>query len=164
MVRTCRWGSWQDAIFLGVAVLVLVLDQASKAWIKSNVPLGGAVYDLGFFRIGHYLNTGAAFGMFRDQTLVLTIVSVVGALAILYFVLNSRRFLPFMSTGWGKVVLGLVLGGTLGNLVDRLWYSSVTDFIDFSFFPSFNVADSAISVGAVLVAIYFLRHFSPQKV
>jgi len=107
--------------------------------------------------LSHVQNTGSAFGLFPSQTILLSVVSVV---AIVGLVL-ALRYQP-LRNGWTSLALGLLLGGSTGNLVDRLRLGYVTDFIDVGLvggwrFYTFNVADSAITVGSILMAIILLR-------
>ena len=139
-------------VFSLAALLVVIADQLSKLWIRSNLAVGESLLELGFFRIRHIYNTGAAFGLFQDQSFLLAIIAVIGVIAILLIVIVFPRRLPFLNGGLGKIALGLILGGTVGNLIDRLRFGRITDFIDFSVWPLFNVADSAITVGVILLA------------
>ena len=111
---------------------------------------------MGFFRITHIHNTGAAFGLFQDQSFPLTIVGAVGVVLILFYALFLYQQSPFSDNIAGKLALGLILGGTIGNLTDRLRFGYVTDFIDVGFWPAFNIADSAITVGAIIFAYSLL--------
>ena len=113
---------------------------------------------LGFFRVTHVHNTGAAFGLFPDQSLVLTIFALIAAAVILFFVVYGYRYYPWLGSTAITLVLGMVLGGTVGNLVDRFRFGYVTDFIDFGFWPAFNIADSAVTVGVIIFALLLLRH------
>lgn len=145
------------ALFLA-ALSVAALDQLSKTWIRCFSE-GQPIWQAGFFRIVHTHNTGAAFGLLQGHSFALTIVAFVGIAAILtYALLLSPRF-PLLSSKLARVALGLVLGGTIGNLADRLRFGYVTDFVDLGFWPAFNAADSAITVGAILLA-YFLLSLS----
>jgi len=138
-----------------LVVAVFVLDRLTKALtLKHLVP--GPVEVLPFLKLTYVQNTGVAFGMFRDSNTFFIVFSAVLIAALLIF----RRKLPDFSGSRaaavysGRAGLALVLGGALGNLYDRLVYGFVVDFFDLSFFPAvFNVADSAITVGAVLLAI-----------
>ncbi|MFC1928592.1 signal peptidase II [Chloroflexota bacterium] len=151
----CLQGKWRNVAFFLTALLVVAADQPSKMWIRSY-PEGQPIFEVGFFRIIHAQNTGAAFGLFQDQSLPLTIVAIIGIIAILLFVfLFSRRF-PYLESKLGKPTLGLVLGGTIGNLIDRLRLGYVTDFIGVGIWPAFNIADSAITVGVILFAYSLL--------
>jgi len=143
-------------VFFLTALLVVVADQLSKMWIRSNLDVEELLFELGFFRLTHIQNTGAAFGLFRDQSFALTIVALVGIVVLLLYALLIYRRFPILDNLLGKSALGLVLGGTVGNLIDRLHLGYVTDFIDVGFWPAFNIADSAIVVGVIILA-YSLR-------
>ena len=97
-------------------------------------------------------NTGAAFGLFQGQSFPLTIVASVGVAALLLYALFFYHRFPFLDNRLGKLALGLVLGGTVGNLIDRVYLGYVTDFIAVSIWPAFNIADSAIVVGISILA------------
>ena len=155
---------WWNAIFFLTALLVVVADQFSKIWIRSNLTVGQSLFEVGFFRITHVHNTGAAFGLFQGQSFALIIVSLVGVVTILAYTLIFSRRLPFLENRLSKPALGLILGGTTGNLIDRLNPSlgGVTDFISISIWPTFNIADSAITVGIILFA-YSLFSSSTAK-
>ena len=132
---------------------VFASDYYSKTWIRANYTLGESRPVLGdLLRFTHWRNSGAAFGVFQGATPYLALISVG---CILLAVLMHPRM-----KGYGVPVLvslGLIAGGALGNLIDRVRYGSVTDFISFRFFtPIFNLADSAIVVGAILIGAFFL--------
>jgi signal peptidase II len=132
------------ALFLGTAALVVALDQATKALIRASIAPGDSWPEGWPVQLSHVTNSGAAFGILKDQTGFLIVTTVVGLAAIyLYY-----RFPPF-DHAVAPIAIGLMLGGAVGNLVDRVRLGEVTDFIDFGFWPSFNVADSAITVGIV---------------
>lgn len=99
-------------------------------------------------------NTGAAFGLFQRGTAILAVISMVVVGVVAW---ASRH--PMARGRWFRVALGLILGGALGNLYDRLVYRSVVDFLDLRVWPVFNVADSSIVVGGILV--FFLVLFDP---
>ena len=151
-------GKWRNLVFFLTALLVVAADQLSKTWIRSNLAPGELLFGLGFFRIIHVYNTGAAFGLFQGQSFALTIVGLLGVVAILAYALFYHRRFPSLDSRLVKPALGLVLGGTLGNLVDRLNpnLGGVTDFISVGIWPTFNVADSAITVGVILFAYSLL--------
>jgi signal peptidase II len=156
-------GKWRNLIFGCVGLLVILADQLSKTWIRSNLARGQSLLDTGFFQIIHVHNTGAAFGIFRDHTLTLTIVAFVGIAVILYlvFILSSRW--SFFDSMLVMSAIGLVLGGTIGNLIDRFRLGYVTDFIDFKVWPAFNVADSAVTVGVIIIAYCIIFLSGPAK-
>jgi len=138
-------------LFSLTALLVVTIDQLSKWWIRSNLAIGDSLFDLRFFRITRIYNTGAAFGLFRDHSVLLAIIAIIGILTVLIVVLVINRSSPFLNNTLSKLSLGLLLGGASGNLIDRLRLGSVTDFIDFRIWPAFNAADAAISVGVILL-------------
>lgn len=144
--------SWPGWVVLGTAAIVLVLDQLTKRWIERNLPIGESIIPFpalsDFFTITHFTNTGAAFGLFRDQGILFVIIPVVVVVAIIVY----SRYLP-LDQLLVQIALGLQLGGALGNnLIDRPRQGYVTDFIYFHFWPAFNIADMAIVVGVILLA------------
>ena len=108
-------------------------------------------------------NKGAAFGLFPGQSLFLTIVALLSIILLLAYALVIYRHYPLFYNGLGGVALGLILGGATGNLIDRLRFGEVTDFIDFTVWPAFNIADSALSIGAILVVYFFFRLARAEK-
>jgi len=143
---------WRSVVFFLTACLVVIADQLSKIWIRS-VPEGYSLLEVGFFRLAHFPpNTGAAFGLFRGQSFALSIIALVGVAVLLVYALHIYRRFSFLDNRLANVAIGLVLGGTVGNLIDRIRFGGVTDFIDFGFWPAFNVADSAIVVGVIMFA------------
>lgn len=146
----------RNIIFLLIGFLIVFADQLTKAWIRTNLLVGHTLFDIGFLRIINITNTGAAFGIFKDQTFVLTIIACVGAIAIISCAFLARRYVPFVDNMLGKSALGLILGGTVGNLIDRIHFGYVTDFIDFKVWPTFNVADSAVTIGIIIFAYIIL--------
>jgi len=143
-------------VFFLITLLVVVADQLSKLWIRSNLAVGESLPEAGFFQLTHIQNTGAVFGLFQDQSFALTIVAIVGiAFLLVYAFIIYPRFFP-LDNLLGKSALGLILGGTIGNLIDRLRFGGVTDFISIGWWPAFNIADSAIVVGAILFAYSLL--------
>jgi signal peptidase II len=143
-------------VLLGVAILVLALDQLTKIWVSNSVPEGGWWSPLPglwrVFRITHITNSGAAFGIFPNQGNFFIFIAIVVVIAIVLY----YRYLP--TEGWlVRLSLGLQLGGAIGNLVDRIRYGHVVDFVDIGFWPIFNVADMAIVVGVGILAYCLWR-------
>jgi len=129
-------------LFIGAALVVLALDQASKELVRTLMDRGEGWPDGWPVRLHYVTNTGAAFGILKDQSGFLVVTTVIGLAAIyLYY-----RYPPFDHLV-APVAMGMMLGGAIGNLVDRLRLGRVTDFIDFPLWPSFNVADSSIVIG-----------------
>ncbi len=142
-----------------IALIVLIVDQASKAWVIENIPLNGTldlVPALGqWFVLTHITNSGAAFGMFPQLGLVFTFVALIVSFVIVLY----HRSLP--PGQWlVRLSLGLQLGGAMGNLIDRLHYGAVIDMLYVRMFPVFNVADLAIVTGVGLLMLHLLR--TPQ--
>lgn len=140
--------------FAIAALSAVVLDQVSKWWISSAIPLGGAIPVLGdFFSLTHVLNSGIVFGWFRGGAvwvfLVLTVLAL-GLIASFYRQLDAGDWLS-------ATALGLVGGGAVGNGIDRFFNEAVTDFLHFDFgwfvYPDFNLADSAIVVGVAILIL-----------
>jgi signal peptidase II len=149
-----------------IAFLVVVLDRATKWIVSKDIPLhDGKQVIPGFFRITHVENRGAAFGLFADsptqwKIAMLVLFSIVALMVV--STLLWRNSHAITTTGIG---LALILGGALGNLWDRLLHGRVVDFLLFYVgqyqWPAFNVADSAIVVGAGLLVIEILFAKSP---
>lgn len=140
------------AVFLGVAGAVFVVDQVSKAVVRRSLEIG-ETWPAGWevIRLTHVQNSGAAFGMLQGQAPYLAFVSIFMMLALVAFLAT----LP-SHTRWYPLALSGILGGAVGNFVDRIRMGHVTDFIDPMRYPSFNLADSAIVVGVALVVILTL--------
>ena len=156
-------GSRRDIlIFALIVVLVVILDQFSKQWIRDNIALGGSLPALGQLTIVHVQNTGSAFGMFTDQAFLLSIIAIAGLVVVLMFF----RYLKQLGLA-GGIALSLIFAGALGNLIDRLRLGHVTDFIyvrlwNNFYWPAFNVADSAITIGALMLAAVALWKFGEK--
>ncbi|MDD4873928.1 MAG: signal peptidase II, partial [Dehalococcoidales bacterium] len=149
--------SRRGAVFLLVGSLVVAMDQVAKYIVKKALDVGESFQITSFFQFTHVHNTGAAFSVFREHTFLLSIFSMIGIAIILFLVFYLSSRIEYLRSTPAKISLGLIFGGTLGNLIDRLSYGYVIDFIDFSFFATFNVADSAISVGAAVLALSYIR-------
>ncbi|HUV75931.1 MAG TPA: signal peptidase II [Dehalococcoidales bacterium] len=154
---------WRNVVFSLTGLLIVVADQLSKVWIRTNLVEGQSLFEVGFFRITYVQNTGAAFGLLQGQSFALTIVAIIGIVVLLVYALFVYRYFSWLDNMLTKFGLGLMLGGTLGNLIDRLRFGYVTDFIDFGYWPAFNVADSAITVGVIIFACSLLRLTQAEK-
>lgn len=141
--------------WLGLATLVVVLDQVTKLWISSHFVYGESLAVLSFFNLVLAHNAGAAFSFLSDaggwQRWFFTAIAMIAAVWIIWLLRKFRhdKFFCF--------ALALILGGALGNLIDRIAYGYVVDFLDFYWdtyhFPAFNLADSAITCGAILLLL-----------
>jgi signal peptidase II len=146
---------YKDLVLLQLAALIFLADQFTKFLARELLSYGESFPRYGFFRITHAQNTGSAFGLFPDQNTALILVAFLGItiLALLY-----RNLHP--TTNLLRLSLGLQMGGAAGNLLDRLLLGHVTDFVDIGPWPVFNVADSSIVSGLVLL---FVLHGIPWE-
>jgi signal peptidase II len=147
-----KWNS----IFFAIAALVIAADQLSKFWVRTHLALDQSVPPEGFFRLTYAQNTGASFSIFYGQSDILAVVSIIGIILILVYAFVIYRRFPFLDTRINKISLAMILGGTAGNLIDRLHLGHVTDFIQISPWPIFNVADSSTVVGVIIFALSIL--------
>lgn len=145
--RASRWG-----LLAAVALGIIALDQAFKAIIVASIDRGDSEYVLPFLDLVHVRNEGVAFGFLGggSQTAVLAITALALVLVLGWFAWNPRR-----PGAW--LAIGLLAGGALGNLIDRVARDGVIDFIDFPAWPSFNIADIAITFGAAALALSAFR-------
>ncbi len=139
-------------LFWGAAAVVVALDQATKAAVRTSLDRGEAwPGDDWPVRIRYVTNTGAAFGILQDQTVFLMAMTLVGLAAIyLYY-----RYPPF-DHHIVPAAIGMMLGGATGNLIDRIRLGRVTDFIDFPMWPAFNVADSSITIAIIIILLGYV--------
>ena len=148
-----------------LGTLTFTLDQLTKVWINARLPLdsygpSGLTVIPGFFNLVHVGNTGAAWSMFSGKSAGLALLAGATLVSIFFW----RRQLGLRQPGV-QLTFGLLCGGIVGNLVDRLLHGHVIDFIDLHFggytYPTFNVADSGICVGVILYVLWSLRHPAP---
>ncbi len=146
-----------------IALIVLIADQASKAWVLENIPLNTS-FDVippfnWIFVLTHITNAGAAFGLFPQLGIVFTFVALVVSFAIVWYI----RSIP--AGQWlVRVSLGLQLGGAIGNLIDRLRFGYVIDMLYVRYWPVFNLADSAIVCGVALLMWHLMRNAPKENV
>jgi signal peptidase II len=144
-----RW--YSDRLLMLTVFGVFLLDQVTKYLVRANLPLYDSWPSEGIFRLTHGTNSGTAFGLLQNQTLVLTVASVL-AIGFLYYFYRTQA-LPSRLL---RLAIGLQLGGAFGNLVDRLRVGAVVDFIDVGWWPVFNLADSSIVIGIGLLGALLL--------
>jgi len=153
-------------ILIGVAGIVIALDQWTKWLVRTNIEFGAQWLPEGlewlspYARIVHWYNSGAAFGMFQNGNLVFTILAILVVIAILYY------YPQVEAEDWTlKLAMGLQRAGAAGNLIDRLMVGKVTDFISVGSFPVFNVADASITVGVIvlLLGVWFKEHQEKKR-
>ena len=129
------------------AVCILLIDQFCKYFVRSKLALGESIPLIkNVFHLTLMHNSGAAFGLLQDQTHILTFLSILTVAIILIFYRRVAR-----SGFIFQVAFGLIVGGASSNLADRLMFGHVIDFIDFRVWPVFNIADSALTVGVILL-------------
>ena len=130
---------------------MFALDRVTKSLVAAQIDYGTEVPVIGHLvGITNVRNSGAAFGFAPAGASIFLIASIVVSIGLVIYVARNP------GTPWNDGVLGLIMGGTLGNGYDRIVHGTVTDFINFHFWPVFNVADSAISIGVVLMIASFL--------
>lgn len=153
---------WRVWLF-GLSALVIALDRITKDWVSRHIAEGSAITVIPHvFRISHVLNSGAAFSMFTDSPhpertrWMLTAFSILAAIVVLVVLIRVGRKVTLTSLS-----MALVLGGAIGNVWDRIRYATVVDFLEVHIihyhWPDFNVADSAIVIGGILLLLDSLR-------
>lgn len=145
-----------DALFLGAAFAIVVVDQLTKWGIRTWVDRGDAWPEDFPLQIVHFRNSGAAFGILQGAGPLLAIASLAGMAAILIYLFSPGFSRPLVRLG-----LSFMLGGAIGNLIDRVYAGEVVDFLKIPHWPAFNIADSAITIGVVLLLWTFLTE--PQQ-
>jgi len=155
------WPQWLS-LFV-VALAAIAADQLTKAIVTSRLALWDEVHVVGPLSIHHVQNSGIAFGLFASATLVVILLTTVAVAWMLYFFARSGGRHPVL-----PIALGLVIGGSVSNLVDRVRLGHVTDFLDLKFWPAFNLADSFIVVGVAILLLTLVatdrRPTRPQRV
>lgn len=159
MLSRAKRNILMNVYFLVTAILVLVADQVTKSLIIERVPENSSIEIIrGLLYITHVKNSGAAFGMFQGYTNILAIISMVAiALIIILKVILKLNFAFY------NVSLGFILGGAIGNLIDRYFMGEVTDFINLSFIPVFNIADFSLIIGFCLLVIIIIREYFKKE-
>jgi signal peptidase II len=156
--RSLGAGAWQWAGLATVATAAVVADQVTKHIVTSTLALDDSDHVIGPLSIHHVQNSGIAFGLFSSATVVVTIVTGIAVVWMLAFFARSGSRHPVL-----PAALGLLIGGSLSNLVDRIRLHHVTDFIDLKWWPAFNLADSFIVIGvAILLAALVAADRKPR--
>ncbi len=147
----------QSILVFSVAIVIIIADQLTKFFVRANMQLYESIPAEGRFRLSYSTNSGSVFGLDLDSTflLVMAPIVIIAILSLYFFYLPAAGKLI-------RIGFGLLLGGAFGNLIDRVRDGAVTDFIDVRLWgnyhwPSFNVADAAITTGIVIFVYYFLR-------
>lgn len=145
---------------MGIIILILgiVLDRISKIWALNTLAPGKDIVIIkNLFSLSYLENRGAAFGIFQNRLIFLSLITVIVILGVAYFIVKYKPTSKLL-----KISLSLIISGAIGNLIDRIYYKFVVDFImlhykDVYFFPTFNVADTLVVIGTILLAIYILK-------
>ena len=158
-----RWG-----ILLGVSLVIVVLDQLTKILVTHTMHLYESIPVIsGFFNLTYIRNPGAAFGMFATTNSAFRLIFFVGTSVFALGLLGTIFYRMPREDLWGQMSIAGIFGGAIGNLIDRLQYGEVVDFLDFYVggyhWPAFNVADSAISVGVVSLLIAFAMETKRER-
>ena len=156
--RSLGAGVWQWAGLATVAVAAVIADQVTKHIVTRTLPLDDSVHVVGPLSIHHVQNSGIAFGLFSSATLVVTIVTGIAVIWMLAFFARSGSRHPVL-----PAALGLLIGGSVSNLVDRVRLGHVTDFLDFEYWPAFNLADSFIVVGVGILLLALVAADRPAR-
>jgi len=145
----------RNLVFWSIALGILLLDRITKLLVLKFIPLHSSIDLLPYVSLTHITNTGALFGVFKNAQIIFVVLAI---LVCSYIVWKHRSFKE-----WYVAPAALVFAGALGNLIDRLLYRGVIDFISVSIWPVFNIADSAISIAVVWLLIIEYVH-SKRKI
>ncbi|MFA5142800.1 MAG: signal peptidase II [Candidatus Omnitrophota bacterium] len=141
------------------ALVVFALDRLVKIVVMNNMTCGQSIEVLPkIFHITLIFNTGTAFGLFQRANLLLVFLSIAAITVILIYIAAHKYLRPGLA-----IALGLLLGGALGNLFDRIKFGNVIDFLDFRIWPVFNIADSALTIGMIILGWHTLVQGSKRK-
>jgi len=151
--------------FYGLAAFVIALDQWTKWLVVKNMTLGESIilWDPYFALLSHR-NRGAAWGMLQGRMGLFTIITIIVIIGIIYYFHKEANGKPLFQVG-----LMMLLGGALGNFIDRLWRKEVVDFVDVLIpiinydFPIFNIADAALTIGVVFIILFILQEERAEK-
>ncbi len=152
MEKHLSQNSRRDILFGVIAAVIIIADQLTKWGITNFVPENTIFWDARIFQIIHVTNTGVSFGLFQGYLWLIVLVVFAEMAIVLTVVVMLRKRLAFMDSILIRAGLGLVMGGAIGNQIDRIAIGHVTDFIDFKVWPVFNVADMAAVCGTIIIA------------
>lgn len=164
-VPTTSRDRWRDTAFAAIVLVVIAIDQITKAWVRASLAVGETGWDIGFFSIYHVQNTGAAFGIFKGIPYVFMALQILAVLVILFLVIFMSRRWRFINLWIVRTGLAMVMAGAAGNVIDRIAFNGkVTDFLNIKFYPGiFNVADASAVVGSIILAYAIIFKLAPGK-
>ena len=140
-------------IVFSTALIIILIDQLTKFLIKTNFQLNQSlplIKDI--FHLTYRHNYGAGFGILQQQTLILIFISII-VIGIIFYYFDRIKEKEILL----QVLVGFILGGTIGNLIDRVAYGFVIDFLDFQIWPVFNIADSFATIGVIGLVVYLWK-------
>lgn len=142
-----RWNNRRLSVLGLIWALLIAADQITKYLVRANLTYETSWPDnWELIRISYIQNTGVAFGFLQGQSELLSFIVPIVLLGLIYMILTQPPLNPLSDYSFV-----MILAGAVGNLIDRFWHGAVTDFIDPAYYPAFNVADSLISIGAVVL-------------
>jgi len=142
-------------IFVLSSIIIITIDQVTKYLVNTKISLNTSIEIIpGIIFISHVKNSGAAFGVFQNRTNILIIISVIAIILIIILKIKLN-----LGSIFYNISLGFILGGAIGNLIDRIIFGEVVDFLHLRYFAVFNVADSFICIGFGIVIILILKNY-----
>ncbi|MFH1478851.1 MAG: signal peptidase II [Candidatus Omnitrophota bacterium] len=148
----------QAVVSFFLILLILLFDQSTKLWVKDTLNIGESIPLIkNILHITFVSNTGAAFGLFKQSTAIFIIISIVAVFIIGSIIIRSILKRQFFDSIVFNLSLSLIFSGALGNLIDRVKYGYVVDFIDVRIWPVFNISDISITTGSFLLILFYLR-------
>lgn len=146
-----------------IIVAIILVDQAAKLLVRNTMQIGESFSVIGdFFKITHISNTGGAMSLFEGNLLLLTALPIAAMAAAVWYMEKHPK------AHWTLLLaIEMIVSGGIGNLIDRIWKGSVTDFLDFTAIPGwewiFNIADIAVCAGCLLLVIYIFKFDKPEE-
>jgi len=152
----------QGIVFFVSIFAILIVDQSLKSLVRLKLAVGESIPLINnIFHITYVTNTGAAFGLFKNSAIFFIIISVVAIVLIAGLILKSIKRAEFMANPRFDLGLIMIISGAIGNLADRLKFGYVIDFIDVRIWPVFNIADTSITIGTMLLILSYMCQKRP---
>jgi len=155
----------QGIVFFVSIFAILIVDQSLKSLVRLKLAVGESIPLINnIFHITYVTNTGAAFGLFKNSAIFFIIISVVAIVLIAGLILKSIKRAEFMANPRFDLGLIMIISGAIGNLADRLKFGYVIDFIDVRIWPVFNIADTSITIGTMLLILSYMCQKRPVQI